>query len=167
MPAVNKQTLNFAIEAARLLEGRHCEDVRLMDVRGLSQVCDYVLVGSGTSDRQMKAVAAELEDLGEELGSKAFRSNRDDGGTWVVVDFVDVVAHLFEPNQRSYYDLETLWGDAVVIDWKRAKVNGEAKAAASAKPGKPASKTVSKTASKSAASKPAASKPAKRAKKEV
>lgn len=127
MPAVNKQSLKFAIEAARLLEGRHCEDIRLMDVRGLSQVCDYVLIGSGTSDRQMKAVAAELEDLGEEHGSKVFRSSRDDGGTWIVVDFVDLVAHLFEPNQRAYYDIETLWSDADSIDWKQAGGNGEAK----------------------------------------
>ncbi len=110
-----------------------------MDVRGLSQVCDYVLVGSGTSDRQMKAVAAELEDLGEEHGSKVFRSSRDDGGTWIVVDFVDLVTHLFEPNQRAYYDLETLWSDAAVIDWKRSAVNGEAdkpKAAGSARTAK-------------------------------
>lgn len=124
MPAVNRQSLDFAIAAARLLEGRHCENIRLMDVRGLSQVCDYVLIGSGTSDRQMKAVAAELEDLGEESGSKVFRSSRDDCGTWIVVDFVDLVAHLFEPNQRAYYDLETLWGDANSIDWKRADGGG-------------------------------------------
>ena len=97
-----------------------------MDVRGLSQVCDYVLIGSGTSDRQMKAVAAELEELGEEHGSKVYRSSRDDGGTWIVVDFVDLVAHLFEPNQRAYYDLETLWSDAERIDWKRLDGNGSA-----------------------------------------
>ena len=123
MKAADRQSLKFAVEAARLLEDRHCEDIRLMDVRGLSQVCDYVLIGSGTSDRQMKAVAAELEGLGEEHGSKVFRSSRDEGGTWIVVDFVDLVAHLFEPNQRAYYDLETLWGDASNIDWKR-KSNG-------------------------------------------
>src|SRR5262245_39740755 len=119
MKAADRQSLEFAIEAARLLEDRHCEDIRLMDVRGLSQGCDYVLIGSGTSDRQMKAVAAELEDLGEEHGSKVFRSSRDDGGTWIVVDFVDLVAHLFEPNQRAYYDLETLWSDADRVEWKR------------------------------------------------
>ena len=119
MPSSNRQTLDFAINAAQLLHDRHCEDIRLMDVRGLSQVCDYVLIGTGTSDRQMKSVAAELEDLGEELGSKVFRSNRDGGGTWIVVDFVDVVTHLFEPNQRAYYDLETLWADASAVDWRR------------------------------------------------
>ena len=121
--------LEFAIEAARLLVDRHCEDVRLMDVRGLSQVCDYVLIGTGTSDRQMKSVAAELEDLGEERDNRAFRSNRDEGGTWIVVDFVNLVTHLFEPNMRAYYDLETLWADAKTVDWQRsgASANGPAR----------------------------------------
>lgn len=128
MSSVNRQSLEFAIEAARLMEDRHCTDVRLMDVRGLSQVCDYVLVGTGTSDRQMKAVAHELEDLGEEHKSKVFRSSRDDGGTWIVVDFVDMVAHLFEPNQRAYYDIESLWSDADIIRWQRS--NGTADGAA-------------------------------------
>jgi len=90
-----------------------------MDVRGLSQVCDYVLVGSGTSDRQMRSVAQELEELGEENQNTVYRSNRDEGGTWIVIDFVDMVAHLFEPNQRAYYDLESMWSDAETIDWKQ------------------------------------------------
>jgi ribosome-associated protein len=110
----------FAIEAAALLADRHCEDVQLIDVRGLSQVCDYVLIGSGTSDRQMKSVAAELEELGQERSHRAFRSSRDEGGTWIVIDFVDMVTHLFEPNIRAYYDLESLWSDAKVIDWQHA-----------------------------------------------
>ena len=104
----NKKLRSFAVKAARLLADRHCEDVRLMDVRGLSQVCDYVLVGSGTSDRQMRSVAQELEELGEENQNTVYRSNRDEGGTWIVIDFVDMVAHLFEPNQRAYYDLESM-----------------------------------------------------------
>jgi len=114
-----KSLRSFAVKAAQLLDDRHCEDVRLMDVRGLSQVCDYVLIGSGTSDRQMKSVAQELEDLGEEHENAVFRSNRDEGGTWIVIDFVDVVAHLFEPNQRAYYDLEAMWSDAETVEWQR------------------------------------------------
>ncbi len=110
---------DFAIEAARLLADRHCEDVLLLDVRGLSQVCDFVLIGSGTSDRQMKSVAEELEDFGQDHDNPVFRSNRDTGLTWVVIDFVDLVAHLFEPDQRAYYDLEGLWSDAESVDWHR------------------------------------------------
>jgi ribosome-associated protein len=119
MPNTDKNTRHFAIEAARLMADRHCEDIRLVDVRGVSQVCDYVLIGSGTSDRQMKSVAHELEELGEESHNSVFRSNRDDGGTWIVIDFVDVVAHLFEPNQRAYYDLESMWSDGEIVEWKQ------------------------------------------------
>lgn len=109
----------FAVKAAQLMADRHCEDVRLIDVRGLSHVCDYVLIGTGTSDRQMRSVAHELEGLGQEHDNAVFRSNRDDGGTWIVIDFVDLVAHLFEPSQREFYDLEALWSDGRNVEWQR------------------------------------------------
>ncbi|MBL9141331.1 MAG: ribosome silencing factor [Phycisphaerae bacterium] len=104
---------------ARLCADDKCEDVRIRDVRGLSQICDYLIVASGTSDRQMKAVAQHLEDLGKARGSAPFQSNRDEATTWVVVDFVEIVVHLFEPAQREYYDLEGLWADGKIVEWKR------------------------------------------------
>ena len=106
----------FASEAGCLLEQRHCEAVGLLDVSGLSQVCDYVLIGTGTSDREMKSVAAEIAKLGKEVKFPAFRKNIDTGATWIVVDFISVVVHLFEPQRRAYYDLEDLWSDAKRID---------------------------------------------------
>lgn len=102
----------FAASAARLLIDRHCDDVLLLDVSTLSQVCDFVLIGTGTSDRQMKSLADELADLGKEAGLPAFRKHVDTGATWIVIDFITVVAHLFEPQLRAYYDLEDLWADA-------------------------------------------------------
>ncbi|MCP3904457.1 MAG: ribosome silencing factor [Planctomycetes bacterium] len=110
---------DFAIESARLLHDRNCEDIILLDVRDLSQVCDYVLLGSGTSDRQMKSVADELEDIGSERGHACFRKSRDVASTWIVNDFVDLVTHIFEPGQRAYYDLEGLWSDAATVEWRR------------------------------------------------
>ncbi|MBP27013.1 MAG: ribosome silencing factor [Phycisphaerales bacterium] len=118
-PATRGDSLAFAIEAARTAVDRHCTDVRLFDVRGRSQVCDYVLVASGTSDRQVRSVGAELGDLGESFGRQRFRSNADPASTWVVVDFIDIVMHLFEPSRRAYYDLDELWSDAVEIDFSR------------------------------------------------
>ncbi len=106
----------FASEAGRLLLERHCEDVVLLDVRGLSQVCDYVLVGTGTSDRQMKSVSSEVASLGREGDFTPFRKNIDADATWIVVDFISVVVHLFEPQRRAYYDLEDLWSDARRVD---------------------------------------------------
>ena len=113
--AIEKQTAAaaaFAASAARLLIDRHCEDVVLLDVSTVSQVCDFVLIGTGTSDRQMKSVADELAGLGREAGLPAFRKSIDSNTTWIVSDFVTVVTHLFEPQLRAHYDLEDLWEDA-------------------------------------------------------
>lgn len=114
----------FAAEAGRLLAQRHCEDVVLLDVSGLSQVCDFVLIATGTSDRQMKSVASEIATLGSEVCFPAFRKNIDTGATWIVVDFISVVVHLFEPERRAYYDLEDLWSDS-----KRTEISSESSAA--------------------------------------
>ena len=96
-----------------------CEDAVLLDVTGQSQICDFILVASGTSDRQMRSVAQALEDLGKEKGHAVYRTNRDTGTTWVVVDFVDIVVHLFEPEQRLYYDIEALWKSGAEVEWRR------------------------------------------------
>ena len=106
----------FAAEAGRLLKDRHCEDVMLLDVTGLSQVCDFVLIATGTSDRQMKSVADEIGVLGKEKNFPAFRTSIDASATWIVADFISVVVHLFEPQRRAYYDLEDLWAEAKVVD---------------------------------------------------
>ena len=114
-----ESTRQFAVDMARTLADSKCTEVVLLDVRGRSQVCDYVIIGSGTSQRQMRAAAQELEDLGKSRGQHPFRTNADEGSTWIVVDFVEIVAHLFEPDQRLYYDLELLHADGKRIDWRR------------------------------------------------
>lgn len=114
------EELAFAIEAARLVRDDNCDDVVVLDVRKTSHVSDYIVIGSGTSDRQMRSVLEHVEKLGESRGFRAFRSSRDDRATWLLLDFVDVVVHLFEPSTRSHYDLEMLWGDSPRIEWERA-----------------------------------------------
>lgn len=109
----------FAVDAARLLRDDKCEDVVLLDVRGHSQVTDYVLVGSGTSERQMRSVLQHVEALGSTRGMHAFRASTDERAAWLLVDFVDIVVHLFEPNTRAHYDLESLWPDASRVPWER------------------------------------------------
>lgn len=118
-PARNPEGLAFAIEAARLVRDDKCEDVTLLDVRELSQVSDFLIVASGTSDRQMHSVLRHIEELGKDRGMQSVRSNADDRSTWLLLDFVDLVVHLFEPNTRAHYDLEMLWGDAPRIEWER------------------------------------------------
>ncbi|MEM9295290.1 MAG: ribosome silencing factor [Planctomycetota bacterium] len=109
----------FAIAAARELSDRRCDQVMVLDVRGLSTVCDFVVLGTGTSDRQAKAVGKHVEDLGAEMGMQRLASDADPRATWVVVDFGAVMVHVFEPATRAHYDLEMLWGDAPRLPWRR------------------------------------------------
>lgn len=109
----------FATHAARLLHDDNCSDVIVLDVRGLRQDCDYIVIGSGTSDRQMRGVAKNVEDLGTKQGFSVYRKHADERATWILADFVHVVVHLFEPNTRATYDIEMMWADAPRIAWER------------------------------------------------
>lgn len=113
-----------AVAAARGLDEARCEDIAVIDVRRISQVTDFIVIGSGTSDRQMRTAADKAQESVEALGEQTFRSSRDPSSTWIVLDFVDVVVHIFEPAARAHYDLEMLWGDGPRIDWRPPGVNG-------------------------------------------
>lgn len=115
----------FAIEAARSLTDDKCENVVLLDLRQRSQVTDFFLIASGTSERQMRGAAHGVSDIGSGMGFELLSHNmRERDATWIVLDFVDVVAHLFHPEQRMHYDLEMLWGDAPRIEWRRPDQEG-------------------------------------------
>lgn len=108
------------MDAARLVSELKCSEVTLIDLRGLSPVCDFMVIASGSSERQMRSVAQRLEDLGKERGSPPYRQSRDGGDTWIVIDFVDVVVHLFEPEQRAFYDVDGMWSDAPRLRWRES-----------------------------------------------
>jgi ribosome-associated protein len=110
-------TRQFAIEAARLAANTRCHNVVLMDVRGISPVTDYMILATGTSPRQMRTVCDDLEEWAGERGVRAFNSDGKESGSWMLIDFVDVVVHVFNTESRSFYDLDSLWGDAKLIDW--------------------------------------------------
>jgi ribosome-associated protein len=101
-----------------LAAATRCHDVVVLDVRGISSVTDYFIIATGTSDRQMRTVADQVEELGEPSNFKALSRNGYEGGSWILTDFVDVVLHVFSPTARSYYDLENLWGDAPRVAWE-------------------------------------------------
>lgn len=113
------RTRELAVEMARTLADDKCEDVVLLDVTRMSQMTDYIIIASGTSDRQMRSSGDDAAKTAERLGHSTFRRSVDDRATWVVVDFVDVVVHVFEPNTRAHYDLEMLWADAKRVAWER------------------------------------------------
>ncbi|XAM00926.1 ribosome silencing factor [Phycisphaeraceae bacterium D3-23] len=115
------KALGLACKIAQMLDDFDCADILVFDLRGVSPITSYIVIASGTSDRQIKALGARATDLAESLGSERYGSDTDQTTRWVVLDFVDVMAHLFEPATRSIYDLEMLWGDAPSVHWQREK----------------------------------------------
>ncbi len=108
----NKKAKEFAIAAARIAQERHCSDIVVLDLRGLSPATDYFVIATGTSERQMRTVADECSEAGRNQGMSRFGRAGYEQGRWILLDFVDVVIHIFDAEYRSFYDLELLWGDA-------------------------------------------------------
>lgn len=102
-----------------MLADTRCHNVVVMDVSGLSPVTDFMVVATGTSPRQMRTAADDAGELGEPVGHRALSRSEDPTGTWILMDFVDVVVHVFSQEARMYYDLDGLWGDAPRVAWER------------------------------------------------
>lgn len=108
----------FALAAARVAAGRHCRDITVLDLKGKSPATDYFVIATGTSDRQMRTVADEICDEARKRSLMRFGRAGYEQGRWILLDFIDVVVHIFDAEYRDYYDLELLWGDAerLIID---------------------------------------------------
>jgi len=111
----------LAVEAARIGHDRRCSDVVVLDLRGISPVTDYFVILTGISDRQMRSVADEIAAAAAEAGHALFHVAGADSSNWILLDFVDVVVHIFDGKHRRYYDLELIWGDAPRVRWARRR----------------------------------------------
>lgn len=109
-PAADGET--FARLAAQVASEMKTDEVEVLDLRGISSLADFFVIGTGTSDRQMHAVLGKLEDRAREVGRKPFKVSDSKSARWILADYVDVVVHLFDREHREYYDLDGLWGDA-------------------------------------------------------
>lgn len=99
-----------------LVADKKGENIILMDLRDLSPITDYFVIGSATNERQLNAITEHVRDelkKRERLYPWRIEGRGDSG--WVLMDYGDVVVHLFSPDVRSYYDLESLWRDASVL----------------------------------------------------
>ena len=98
--------------AVELAVDRKALDVVLLDLRSISDATDFFLIVSGTSDVHVRSIA---EHIYEELKGEGVRADHMEGlrgGTWVLLDYIDYVIHVFRPSARDFYQLERLWGDA-------------------------------------------------------
>ncbi len=92
------------------------ENLVVLDLRGRSDVCDFFVIAEGTSEVQVRALARNLQDRLLAAGHRAKGIEGMADCRWVLIDFFDVVVHIFHPESRRYYQLERLWGDAGRLD---------------------------------------------------
>jgi ribosome-associated protein len=117
--SINKEVCLDALEVSRTiidsLEEKKGEDILLMDLHGLASFADYFVFCSGTSERMLQALAeAAVETVHKHHQLPARTEGRPQDG-WILVDFGDVILHVFSPDRRDYYRLEELWGQAKIL----------------------------------------------------
>jgi len=99
----------LARKAAQALEERKGTDVKIYDVRGKSPLTDFFVVATGAAAPHLKALVAETQAAMKDAGVQSYRTSGDPESGWIVVDYFDVVVHVFSPEARAYYALEKLW----------------------------------------------------------
>lgn len=109
----SRELLQLAAEAAR---SKKAEDLVALDLASVQGVADYFLICSGQSEPQVKAIADAVEERLREAGARVWHIEGREGRRWVLLDYVDVVVHVFHVQTREYYLLERLWGDARSVD---------------------------------------------------
>lgn len=118
---VEKSSLEIVHLIAQTALDKKAEDLLVLDVRGLSSLTDYFVIMSGRSSRHVQGLA---ESIGAELGRKRIKEATTEGlseGMWVLLDYQDVVVHIFYRDEREFYNLEGLWHDAPRIEIEEEK----------------------------------------------
>ena len=108
----NRKAKEFALASAKVAAERRCTDILVLDLRDISPATDYFVIMTGTSNRQMRTVADEINAEARNRGLQRFGRAGYEQAKWILLDYVDVVVHIFDTEYRNFYDLELLWGDA-------------------------------------------------------
>jgi ribosome-associated protein len=118
MPSTTSTTsdsLALAQRAAQIAIDNKAQDVVILDLRGVSDMTDFFIVASGTSDTAVRSIGQHVMEEMKKEGSPSYHVEGLEKGRWVLLDFVDFVVHIFHPTLRNFYQLERLWSDAEQI----------------------------------------------------
>ena len=125
-PTATPDAIEAARAAAVAIDDKNGEDILLLDLSSLLVVTDVFVVASGTSNRHVRTLVDEAEEALKPLGRRPLRREGVDHGEWVLLDYGDVVIHVFDRPTRAYYELERLWADAPMIEFERSPSNIDA-----------------------------------------
>jgi ribosome-associated protein len=112
MPLTSKKIVHLAAKAA---QSKKAEEIIILEVGKISLISDYFLICSGNSDTQVKAIADAVVEKLKKEGTRLGHLEGYNEGKWILLDFGDMVAHIFYEETRKFYDLERLWKDAEIM----------------------------------------------------
>ena len=109
-------SLETAKMAVKALDSKKALDIKVIKIKDISAIADYFVIATGTSSTHVKALADEVEAQLDEAGIRVSHVEGYRSNSWILLDYVDVVVHVFSDEAREYYDLERLWQDGEIID---------------------------------------------------
>ena len=113
------RSLQLALAAAREAEGSRGKDVLVLDMRDQTSIFDFFVVATGTSNRQLRAIADGIDDvLQKQFGHARVGREGYEDSHWILLDYGSIVIHLFNDKSRDFYQLEDLWAGAKRVEWK-------------------------------------------------
>lgn len=112
--------MNQALEMARVayqaLDEKKGEDIRVIDISGISVIGDYFVITNGTSDSQVRALVDNVEEKMHKVGYELKEQEGNNSGTWVLLDYGDIIIHIFDRENRPFYNLERIWSDGKDVE---------------------------------------------------
>lgn len=102
--------------AVRILDGKKAEDIKVIGIKDLTIIADYFIIANGTSSTHTRSLADELEFRLKEQGLEPRQIQGNNGSNWIILDYSDVVVHIFNKEMREFYNLERLWRDGTETD---------------------------------------------------
>ena len=109
------QSLEMAQIAYKALEEKLAEEIKVLDIHQISVVADYFIIANGKNKNQVQAIVDNVQDALQKAGYEMKQMEGYQNGTWVLIDFGDIVIHIFDQENRLFYDLERIWKDGVEV----------------------------------------------------
>lgn len=111
--------------ACKAIDDKKGQDIKVIDIHNVSVIADYFVIASGTNSNQVQAIVDNVE---EQLGRAGFEAKQIEGNrnsSWILMDYGDVIVHVFDEENRLFYDLERIWRDGKILDVQEFLADGE------------------------------------------
>lgn len=112
------ETLELVKKVVEALEDKKAEDITVIDIHGISSIADYFVIANGSNSNQLSAMQDAVDEAMYTNGVHSKQIEGNSNSTWILMDYQDIIVHLFSKEDRLFYDLERIWKDGKIIDIK-------------------------------------------------